>query len=94
MTLCPTGYFKRAACSATLDTNQGLGTYLQNLEPFSLTLIHELFHIIDDTYPDLNAYTVPESIPATNADTGAPNPDWPGNPANFVKQNDQAGKQI
>jgi hypothetical protein len=93
MTLCPNGFFQRPA-SATLDTSQPEGTFLQNLEPFSLTLIHELFHVIDNTYPDLAAFAVPEDTPVIDPTTQSPNPNWPGDPTKFVQQNFQAGKQF
>ncbi len=89
MTLCQTGFFERY--TSTLDTSQtDPNTYLDNIQPRSMTIIHEMYHLAaaGSKSEDLRGMVPPTDIKPLD-EAGNPNPKWPGDPANFVIKKDE-----
>ncbi|WEW56508.1 hypothetical protein PRK78_001953 [Emydomyces testavorans] len=85
LTLCPTGFFKSASHERIDDSKTRIGYELQKLQPKSLTLVHELVHLVKtpEETKDLMAWGPKRELKATN-------PKWPGNTDDFIEKGREA----
>ncbi|KAK2882563.1 hypothetical protein FQN49_000248 [Arthroderma sp. PD_2] len=91
LTLCPMGFFSKRGGEEKIKTSmQKIGAKLQKSNSKSLTLIHEMVHIIGtpaETVDQL-AWRPPPTVRKKIGNKA--NPAWPGNTDDFIQKQDEA----